>query len=91
MPQFKLLLIIFIIIINLLSFITVAYDKRQAKHHRWRVPESRFFFLAILGGAIGVYLGMNFFRHKTKHTLFIYGIPSILLLNLLMFYLLFIK
>ncbi len=58
------------------------YDKRQAKRNGWRVPESRLFLTALFGGAIGVFIGMRLFRHKTKHWSFQIGVPLLLLLNI---------
>ena len=69
---------IYIIIINLIGFVIMGYDKRKAKNHEWRVRESTIFMIGFFGGCIGILLGMNFFRHKTKHKQFVYGIPLIL-------------
>ena len=38
---------------------------------------------AILGGSIGALLGMRVFHHKTLHRSFRYGIPAILILQIL--------
>jgi len=81
----------FLIIPNLFSFIVVGYDKYQAKNRGWRVPERSLFLMAAAGGAIGVYLGMGAFRHKTKHGKFYYGIPILIIVNLLIYFLLFNK
>ena len=83
-------LAIIFLILNLITYTMVYYDKRKAKRGEWRVPEKRFFGLAILGGAIGVFVGMRSFRHKTKHPTFVYGIPFLIFINLVSyFYLLF--
>ncbi|WP_341534048.1 DUF1294 domain-containing protein [Sporosalibacterium faouarense] len=81
----------YIFILNLTSYIMTGYDKKKARTYGWRVPEKRFFILAFLGGATGIYLGMKKFRHKTKHGLFVYGIPLIILLNLVVYYYLIFK
>ena len=73
---------IYLITINIFSFLTAGYDKIKAKHHGWRVSEKRIFFLAFIGGALGVYAGMKIFRHKTKHRLFTIGIPVLIVFNL---------
>lgn len=86
----KLLIIGFLILlINLIGYILIWYDKRSAKRDGWRIPEKRFFRLAFFGGAIGIYLGMKKFRHKTKHNKFIYGIPVLILSNIGLFYLIY--
>ena len=45
------------------------------------MPEATLFLLAILGGALGGVLGMQIFRHKTKHMHFVLGFPLLLLLQ----------
>ncbi len=60
-------------------------DKRKARHKGRRVSERQIFITSILGGAVGVYLAMKFFRHKTRHKSFTYGIPLIILIQILLF------
>ncbi|NMA51730.1 MAG: DUF1294 domain-containing protein [Peptococcaceae bacterium] len=62
------------------------YDKRMAQAGRYRIPESRIFLIAIAGGAIGVLLGMEIFRHKTRHLKFKVFIPLILLLQVILYW-----
>lgn len=57
----------------------MGIDKRRAVKHAWRIPEKTLFLTAILGGSAGSIIGMQFFRHKTKHWYFRYGMPAILL------------
>ena len=64
---------------NIVGFLLMGIDKYKAKKKLWRVPEKVLFLSAILGGAVGVYAGMLFFRHKTKHWYFMTGVPAILL------------
>ncbi len=56
-------------------------DKRKAKKHKWRISEKNIFLIALLGGSLGCLLGMNIFRHKTKHWYFKFGLPTILILQ----------
>lgn len=65
-------------------------DKRKAKKNQWRIKESTFFIIALAGGAIGILAGMHLFRHKTKHLTFTAGIPTILILNIIIFYYIFL-
>lgn len=60
-------------------------DKEKAKRSKWRIKESTLLSVAVLGGSIGSYIGMKIFRHKTKHAKFKYGIPFIILIQLLIF------
>ena len=48
-----------------------------------RVPEKTLLVTAAIGGSLGAIAGMWIFRHKTKHWYFVYGLPAILLLQLL--------
>lgn len=66
-------LISWILFMSIWSFSAMGYDKRQAKRKGRRVPEKNLWLLAILGGGIGAYFGMQVFRHKTLHTAFRIG------------------
>ena len=76
------LLMIYLVIINLIAFLTFGADKRRARRDRRRVRESTLFLLSVLGGSIGALLGMYVFRHKTRHWYFCVGIPAILILQI---------
>ena len=71
-------LLVWLAVINLLTFIVYGADKRRARKGKWRVPEKTLFLLPLLGGSIGALLGMRVFHHKTKHWYFVWGIPAIL-------------
>lgn len=85
----KTLLIIYIITINLIGFFIMGIDKRKARRSGWRVSERMLFTIALLFGSIGILIGMYVFRHKTKHLSFTIGIPTILVIQLLLISLLF--
>lgn len=78
----------YIIFINILTYIIYAYDKHQAKTHKWRVRESTLILLALAMGSIGALIAMYTLRHKTKHKKFTIGVPLILIINILTIYLL---
>ncbi len=77
----------FFLIINLLSFFLIGYDKLKAKNRGWRIPELNLFVLALIGGATGIFIGMKVFSHKTRHFSFRIGIPLLFGLNVLTVYL----
>ena len=79
-------MIIAFTLINIIGFVLVALDKHKARKHLWRIPEKYFFFIAVIGGSIGVYISMLLFRHKTRHWYFMLGIPMILALQMLLAY-----
>ncbi len=78
------LIVIYIIAVNIISFIVMGMDKRKAQKRAWRIPESTLFVLAIIGGSIGSILGMHLFHHKTRHWYFLYGMPAILIVQILL-------
>ena len=81
--------LIYLIGINLAGFIIMGVDKKRAIRGAWRISEASLFFTALLGGSLGCILGMQHFRHKTKHWYFKYGMPTILVAQVLLFVLLF--
>ncbi len=81
--------LIYLVGINLAGFIIMGVDKKRAIRGAWRISEASLFFTALLGGSLGCILGMQHFRHKTKHWYFKYGMPAILVAQVLLFALLF--
>lgn len=59
------------------------YDKKRAIKKQWRISEAALITIAIIGGSIGEYLGMQNFRHKTKHLKFKIGIPIIIMVQII--------
>ena len=76
------LLFYYLLAINLVGFAIMGIDKYKARHNRWRIPERTLMLTAFLGGALGVWAGMTVFRHKTKHNLFVWGVPILLVLQI---------
>jgi len=61
----------------------MGIDKRKAIKRSWRISEATLFLVAILGGSVGSILGMKLFRHKTRHWYFVWGMPAILVLQII--------
>lgn len=59
-------LIIFLVLMNITAFIVCGEDKLKAVNHARRISEKMLWFLALVGGSVGVLVGMRIFRHKTK-------------------------
>lgn len=76
-------ILIYLIIINLVSFLAMYIDKKRAKWGKWRIKESTLFILVLLGGGIGGIAGMYVFRHKTKKPRFVIGFPAILITEII--------
>ena len=76
------LLALWLLGVNLVAFALMGWDKRRARRDGRRVPERTLFLTALLGGSPGAILGMQLFRHKTKHWYFKFGMPAILIAQL---------
>lgn len=77
---------IYILLINVIGFGTMWYDKIMARtgKYKYRVAESRIFLIALAGGAIGIFIGMELFKHKTKKLKFTLFIPVIIIVQLVL-------
>ena len=77
MTEMKHLILIYLAIITVVTFLAYGIDKWKAQHNRWRIPESVLLGLAAGGGSVGAWLGMQVWHHKTQHKKFKYGVPAI--------------
>ena len=82
------LILLYLLIINALSFLLMLADKRKAQQNLWRIPEKTLFTAALFGGSIGSILGMYLCRHKTRHWYFVLGMPAILIAQITLVWLL---
>lgn len=65
MVDYKIMIPLIFIILNLVAYIVYGVDKWKAQRKAWRIPESTLLTI----GAIapwGSLIGMYYFRHKTK-------------------------
>ncbi len=46
-------IIIYLIAINIITFLSMGIDKYKAKKGKWRTKEKTLFILVVLGGGIG--------------------------------------
>lgn len=76
------LLIVYVATVNVVAFVVYGVDKYKAQKAKWRVRESALLLLAAIGGSAEAWLGMEIWRHKTRHPKFRYGVPAILLIQL---------
>jgi len=70
------------LLINSIGFLAMGQDKRRARRHLRRIPESALLAIALAGGSAGCIAGMFVFRHKTRHIKFRIGLPAILILQI---------
>ncbi len=79
------MILIYFLLINIAGFVMMGMDKRFSKiQGKRRIPEKTLLSVAFIGGAIGSYLGMKCFHHKTLHNRFRYGIPAMIIIHLLL-------
>jgi uncharacterized membrane protein YsdA (DUF1294 family) len=72
-----------VLALNAITFFVYGIDKWKAKKGKWRISEATLLILAIIGGSIGAWLGIKVWHHKTMHKKFKYGVPAIIVLQLI--------
>jgi len=80
----KILLYYLLFTINIVVFLVYGIDKWKAKRGNRRISEATLLFLAVVGGSIGAWLGMRVWHHKTLHKKFKFGLPLILLAQIVL-------
>ena len=75
--------LIYLAVVNLVTFFLYGIDKWKAKRSKWRIEESTLLWWAAFGGSIGALLGMKTWHHKSRHKKFTIGVPAILIAQLI--------
>lgn len=68
-----------VLIFNLAAFSLMGIDKRRAIKSRWRIPERTLLLACVPFSAIGGWIGMQVFHHKTLKPKFRFGVPAMLI------------
>ena len=76
------LVVVALVVLNVISFGLMAYDKRCARQGKWRVPERWLFLTTACFGGLGGVLGMKLLRHKTRHWYFKAFFPTLLIIQI---------
>lgn len=79
-------ILFYLILINVLSFIVYGIDKYKAVNNKRRIRIVSLLLLAFIGGSIGSLFAMYLFRHKTNKTYFKFGIPIILVTQIIFYF-----
>ena len=75
-------ILIYFLVMNIITFLLMGYDKHEAKVNHWRISEKALFLFCLFGGSIGGICGMYAFRHKTQKWYFKIGFPLILIIQI---------
>ena len=75
------ILMIYLGIINIITFLAFAIDKINAVKGKRRIRIITLLGLAFVGGSAGALLGMYTLRHKTKVDYFTVGVPLIMIMQ----------
>ena len=78
------IVIIYLIVVNVVTFFVYGIDKWKSKRDKWRIPEAQLLGVAVIGGSIGAWAGMKVWHHKTMHKKFKYGVPAILIIQIIL-------
>lgn len=73
----------YLAVVNVAAWGIYGIDKEKAKRGAWRIPEAWLIGWALAGGSLGAWLGMKTFHHKTRKPKFRYGVPAILLVQVI--------
>ena len=84
---FTQILLIYLALINLISFFFIGLDKMKAQLDHSRVRERTLWLFTLIGGSLGTLLGMRYFRHKTQKLSFQAVVATILVLQVWIVYL----
>lgn len=79
------IVLIYLLVVNVVAFMMYGMDKRKAVRKQWRIPEATLLGVAFIGGSVGALLGMQAFRHKTKHWKFKILVPLFLVIHVAIF------
>ena len=84
MKDLQYIIVFYLVAINVVTFFVYGIDKLKAKRSKGRIPEATLLCLAVIGGSIGAWFGMKAWHHKTQHKKFKYGIPLILIIQVVL-------
>lgn len=74
--------VVYLAVVNVVTFVGFCIDKRRAIRGGYRVPERTLLVLSFAGGALGGLVAMRLVRHKTRKWYFAWGLPLFLLLQI---------
>lgn len=72
--------------LNVVAFAIYGIDKHRAKKSLSRISEATLLGIAFMGGALGAWIAMYTFRHKTRHAKFVLLVPLFLATHIYLLY-----
>ena len=78
--------ILYLGVINLVTFIVFAIDKANARANRSRIRIVTLLGLSFAGGSVGGLISMYLFRHKTQKDYFTVGMPLIIVTQIVVLF-----
>ena len=76
--------LLYLLLINVVTFCAYGADKLQARRGGWRIRESTLHVLALAGGTPGALAAQLMFRHKTRDRHFRFVFAMIVALQVLL-------
>lgn len=70
-----------VLIMNSVTFYLMRKDKQLARHRKKRISERTLLLVAAFFGALGGWIAMYAYHHKTRHLKFSLGLPMLFLLQ----------
>ena len=71
------------LILNIIAFIVIAYDKYLAKVHKRRISEKMLLSFVAFGGTVGSGIAMLLFRHKTAKRSYLFKFWTIVIIQVI--------
>lgn len=75
------ILLYYLCIINIITFVLFAIDKYNAIKHKTRIRIVTLLGFSFIGGSVGGLIAMYLLRHKTKKDYFTVGVPLIIIMQ----------
>lgn len=79
-------LLVYLLIINIFTFLLYGADKYKARRGEWRIKEAVLLGLAAIGGSPTAWIAMYMFHHKTRKPKFYIGVPALLVVQVLLWF-----
>ena len=84
MPQNVMNIMLAVFILNVLGYLIMHIDKNNSRNGRRRISEASLLALAAIGGSLGVFVAMRALHHKTRKKKFKWGVPAIIIVQILL-------